>query len=64
MDRRLLTTARLKRAIHTLLSRDSFTRRAEQMQRTLRRHNGPEEATDLILRLAETRTAVQRTSLD
>ena len=64
LDRRLLTTARLKRAIHTLLSRDSFTRRAEQMQRTLRQHNGPEEATDLILRLAETRTAVQRTSLD
>lgn len=64
LDRRLLTTARLKRAIHTLLSQDSFTRRAEQMQRTLRRHNGPEEATDLILRLAETRTAVRRASLD
>lgn len=64
LDRRLLTTARLKRAIHTLLSQDSFTRQAEQMQRTLRRHNGPEEATNLILRLAETRTAVHRTSLD
>ncbi len=64
LDRRLLTTARLKRAIHTLLSQDSFTRRAEQMQHTLRRHNGPEEAANLILRLAETRTAVQRTSLD
>ena len=64
LDRRLLTTARLKRAIHTLLSQNSFTRRAEQMQRTLRRHNGPGEAADLILRLAETRTAVHRTSLD
>ncbi len=64
LDRHRLTTARLKRAIHTLLSQDSFTRRAEQMQHTLRRHNGPEEAADLILRLAETRTAVQRTSLD
>ena len=64
LDRRLLTTARLKRAIRALLSQDSFIRRAEQMQRTLRRHNGPEEAADLILRLAETRTAVHRTSLD
>ncbi len=64
LDRRLLTTARLKRTIHTLLSQPSFTRRAEQMQHTLRRHNGPEEAADLILRLAETRTAVHRTSLD
>ncbi len=64
LDRRLLTTARLKRAIHTLLSQGSFTRQAEQMQRTLRQHNGPEEAANLILRLAETRTAVHRTSLD
>lgn len=64
LDRRLLTTARLKRAIHILLSRDSFTHRAEQMQRTLRRHNGPEEAADIILRLSEIRTAVHRTSLD
>ena len=44
LDRRLLTAARLKRAIHTLLSQDFFTRRAEQMQHTLRRHNGPERA--------------------
>ena len=64
LDRRLLTTARLKRAIHTLLSQPSFTRRAEQMQHTLRRHNGPEEAADLILRLAETRTSVHRAPLD
>ena len=62
LDRRLLTTARLKRAIHTLLSQATFTRRAEQIQRTLRRHHGPEEAATLILRLAETGTAVHRTS--
>ncbi len=64
LDRRLLTTARLKRAIHTLLSQPSFTRQAKQMQRTLRRHNGPEEAANLILCLAETRSSVHRTSLD
>ena len=64
LDRRLLTTARLKRAIHTLLSQSSFTHKAEQMQRTLRRHNGPEEAADLILRLVETGPSVHRTSLD
>ncbi len=64
LDRRLLTTARLKRTIRTLLSQDSFTRQADQMQRTLRRHNAPEEAANLILRLAETRAAVHRTSPD
>ncbi len=60
LDRRLLTTARLRRAIHTLLSQATFTRRAEQMQRTLRRHNGPEEAATLILRLAETRAPIHQ----
>ena len=64
LDRRLLTTARLKRAIHTLLSQPSFTHRAEQVQHTLRRHNGPEEAATLILRLAETRTSVHRAPPD
>ena len=64
LDRRLLTTTRLKRAIHTLLSQPSFIRRAGQMQHTLRRHNGPEEAADLILRLAETRTSVHHASPD
>ncbi len=58
LDRRLLTTARLTRAIHTILSQDSFTRQAQRMQQTLRRHNGPEEAAELILRLAETRAPV------
>lgn len=58
LDRRLLTTARLTRAIRTLLSQDSFTRQARTMQHTLRRHNGPEEAAALILRLAETRAPV------
>ena len=60
LDRRLLTTTRLKRAIHTILSQPSFIRRAGQMQHTLRRHNGPEEAADLILRLAETRAPVHQ----
>ena len=64
LDRRLLTTAQLKRAIHTMLTQDSFSRRAKQMQHTLRQHNGPEEAADLILRLAETRTSVHRASPD
>ena len=58
LDRRLLTTARLTRAIRTLLSRDSFTRQARKMQHTLRRHNDPEEAAALIVRLAETRAPV------
>ena len=58
LDRRLLTTARLKRAIHTMLTQDSFSRRAKQMQHPLRQHNGPEEAATLILRLAETRAPV------
>ena len=61
LDRRLLTTARLTRAIRTLLSQDSFTRQAQKMQHTLRRHNGPEEAAALIVRLAETRAPVYRT---
>ena len=61
LDRHLLTTTRLKRAIHTILSQPSFIRRAGQMQHTLRRHNGPEEATDLILRLARTRAPVYQT---
>ena len=61
LDRRLLTTTRLKRAIHTILSQPSFIRRAGQMQHTLRRHNGPEEAADLILRLARTRAPVYQT---
>jgi len=60
LDRRLLTTARLTHAIRTLLSQDSFTRQARKMQRSLRRHNGPEEATALIVRLAETRAPVYR----
>ncbi len=61
LDRRLLTTARLTRAIRTLLSQDSFTRQAQKMEHTLRRHNGPEEAAALIVRLAETRAPVYRT---
>ncbi len=61
LDRRLLTTTRLKRAIHTILSQPSFIRRAGQMQHTLRRHNGPEEAAELILRLARTRAPVYQT---
>ena len=61
LDRRLLTTARLTRAIRTLLSQDSFTRQARKMQHALRRHNGPEEAAALIVRLAETRAPVYRT---
>ena len=61
LDRRLLTTARLKRAIRTMLSQDSFTRQAEKMQHTLGRHNGPEEAAALILRLAETHAPVYQT---
>ena len=60
LDRRLLTTARLTRAIRTLLSQDSFSRQARKMQHTLRRHNGPEEAAALIVRLAETRAPVYR----
>ena len=61
LDQRRLTTARLTRAIHTLLTQDAFTRQAQRMQHTLRKHNGPKEAAELILRLAETRAPVYRT---
>ena len=64
LDRRLLTTGRLKRTIQKLLTQNSFQRQAQRMQQTLRRHNGPEEAADLILRLAETREPVLRTKLN
>lgn len=61
LNRRLLTTARLKRTIRTMLSQATFIRWAEKMQHTLGQHNGPEEAATLILRLAETRAPVYRT---
>ena len=64
LDRRWLTTGRLKRAIQKILNQGSFRQQAQEMQQTLRRHNGPEEAADLILRLADAREPAYRDPVD
>ena len=53
-----LTVPRLKAAISTVLTQASFRQQAKLLQRSLQAHNGPQEAAELILRLAQTRAPV------
>ena len=53
-----LSVPRLKTAIETVLTQQSFRHHAQQLQRSLLAHNGPQEAAELILRLARTKAPV------
>lgn len=55
---RWLTMARVKAALTTVLSHESFRFHAQRIQRTLLAHDGPTEAADLILQLATTAAPV------
>jgi UDP:flavonoid glycosyltransferase YjiC (YdhE family) len=45
-------------ALSTVLTQDSFRHQAQRLQRSLLAHNGPEEAAELILRLARTKAPI------
>ena len=53
-----LSVPRLKMALSTVLTQDSFRHQAQRLQRSLLAHNGPEEAAELILRLARTKAPI------
>ena len=57
-----LTVPRLRAVLSAVLTQASFRHQAQHLQRSLLAHNGPEEAAELILRLAQTKVPILDTS--